>query len=106
MSAIDWSALAVRRTETRQNNQTQTTVEGPHTCGPWDMTSIAENNRASVGLQSRITMIRGFHLEMRLIGGEGISGGGCHIQIGDNLLPVREDVEDAVAGMQRRLDKR
>ena len=43
--------------------------------------------------------IPGIHFETLLIRGQRSPRGGCHIQIGHNLLPVREDVEDAVAGM-------
>ena len=48
----------------------------------------------------------GIHFEMLLIRGQRTSRGGCHIQIGQNFLPVRENVENAVAGMERWLNKR
>ena len=64
-------------------------------------TSIAETIASPlVGLNSRITMaIPGIHFETLLIRGQRASRGGCHIQICQNFLPVRENVENAVAGM-------
>ncbi len=37
---------------------------------------------------------------MLLICGQRRSCGGCHIHIGQNLLPIRKNIEDAVAGME------
>ena len=66
------------------------------------------NNRVSFGRSELKNdhAIPGVHFEMLLIRGQRTSRGGCHIQVGHNLLPVRENVENAVARMKRRLNKR
>ena len=66
------------------------------------------NNRVSFGRSELKNhhAILGIHFEMLLIRGQRTSRGGCHIQIGQNLLPIRENIENAVAGMERRLHKR
>ena len=48
----------------------------------------------------------GIHFEIPLIRGQSTSRSFCHIQIGQNFLPVRENVENTLAWMKRRLNKR
>ena len=44
--------------------------------------------------------ISGVHIEMLLIRGQRSPRGGRHIQIVQNFLPIRENIEDAVACME------
>ena len=66
------------------------------------------NNRVPFGRSElkNYHAILGVDFEMLLIRGQRTSRGGCHIQIGQNFLPVREDVENSLAGMERWLNKR
>jgi hypothetical protein len=59
------------------------------------------NNRVSFGRSElkNYHAIPGIYFETLLKSGQRTSSGRCHIQIGHNLLPVRENVENAVAGM-------
>ena len=50
--------------------------------------------------------IPGIHFETLLMRGQRVPRRGCHIQIGQNFLPVCKNVEYAFAWMERRLHKR
>jgi hypothetical protein len=50
--------------------------------------------------------IPSIYFEMLLMRGQRTSRGGCHMQIGQDFLSVRENVENAISGMKRRLNKR
>ena len=58
------------------------------------------NNRVSFDRSElkNYQAIPAIYFETPLMRGQRTSRGGCHIEIGHNLLPVRENVEDAVAG--------
>jgi hypothetical protein len=84
-------------------NETQIIVRRWHRLGP--LATLLQlnrgDNRVSFGRSELKNhhAILGIHFETQLIRGQRTSRGRCHIQIGHNLLPVRENVEDAVAGM-------
>ena len=111
MNTRDWNALAAKTNEDwGKINETQITVRRWHRLGPLAMLLqlYRGNNCVSFGgfeLENHHA-IPGIHFETLLIRGQRTSRGGGHIEIAHNLLPVRENAENAVAGMERWLHER